>query len=202
MKQISVSNLKWITIGMLLLLLFLQRECHRCPDPEPEIVYKTKKVTIPGDSVPYEVEVPGPPVPVYRDTGSTQWKYHQVDTMAILSDYFATFFYADTISDDTSMVCIINDWITENKIKRRAIKFMNLRPIVYKTIVTPVEENEAERQRFKMFLGPTIGRSPEEFGIGPSVMVITSRENAYALDYDMINKDIYLKYYWKIKLKK
>jgi hypothetical protein len=68
--------------------------------------------TIPGDSIPYPVEVEVP-VPVYIDTNTTIPTI--VDTNAILRDYFARVNYCDTITDDTSFLAIIQDTVTRNR---------------------------------------------------------------------------------------
>lgn len=49
---------------------------------------------------------------------TTIYKYKNVDTAAILKDYFATIFYKDTIKGDYGNI-IINDSVAENRIKSR-----------------------------------------------------------------------------------
>ena len=97
MKKISV---------IILILVFSSfitwRECSRPPGDysDQDTIVITK--IIPGDSIPYAVEIEKKvPVPIYRDTGSTQWRNVSVDTMAILQDYFAKYYYDDNLMDNS-----------------------------------------------------------------------------------------------------
>lgn len=84
--------------------------------------------TIPGDTV-LRVIYQDRPRPVYIDTGSTIIIPANVDTNAILRDYFAKVYYSDTLND-TSYRVVIRDTVTENRIAWRQVQFQNLRPTV------------------------------------------------------------------------
>lgn len=80
-----MKSAPWIIIVVLLGVIFLQRECapsSECPEC-PEVIYDTVIDTIVYSDSVYI------PLPVYRDTGSTHWLRFPVDTLQILSDYFA-----------------------------------------------------------------------------------------------------------------
>jgi len=96
--------------------------------PKPEVIFSTRIDTIPGDSIPYAVEVQKP-VPVFIDTGSTRWRDRPIDTAAILADYFARVFYRDTLKDDSSALVIVEDTVTENRLQGRRLIFANRRPV-------------------------------------------------------------------------
>lgn len=99
-------------IAVLLVAIIILQQCRR--NPGPEVTTVVTHDTIPGDSVPYEVLLPKP-YPVYKDTGSTKWKFKDIDTCAILRDYFAEYYYQDTMKDDTSALVILNDMVTEEQ---------------------------------------------------------------------------------------
>jgi hypothetical protein len=187
--------LPWIIIGILSILLVIMQQCRKTP--EPEIVTTITHDTIPGDSIPYEVLLKKP-YPVYRDTGSTKWKYEKVDTCQILKNYYAENFYQDTLKDDTSALIVVNDIVTENQLQERKLTFQNRRATVINTTIT----NIGEIPRNKFFVGLAIGRSLNNFAVGPSILFVTKKSFAYGLTYDAINKDVYGSFYYKISFKK
>ncbi len=109
--------------------------------PKQELIITTRVDTIPGDSIPYAVEVKKP-VPVFIDTGSTRWRDRPIDTGAILADYFARVVYRDTLKNDTSALVIVEDTVTQNRLQNRRLIFANRRPvaIIHTTVVNYPEE--------------------------------------------------------------
>lgn len=188
-----MKTVPWIIIVILLLLLFLQRECNtHQPCPEcPEIVFDTIH-----DSVSYPVTI-YVPKPIYKDTGTTKWRYHKIDTSQILADYFSKNFYLDTLLNDTNALIIIADTITRNKITYR-LPTINIFPHTI-TQTTYIKNNLTPNR--KLFIGAGIGRNINQFGLSPSLMYITKKENAYTISYDILNKDICFTIFWKVKFK-
>lgn len=145
------GNIQTLTIIVLVVLIILMRMCQGKPSSknttkEPEI---TISETIKYDTI--EVEVPTY-VPKWRD----RWHpadtvFRDVDTAAILKDYFATYSYQDTIDHDSVMI-YINDQVTENKIANRDIKYDILYPTKTITIVEKHYINERE-----FYIGPRLG---------------------------------------------
>jgi len=183
----------YVIIIMLIGIIFLQRECHRCP----KVQTITTTDTIPGDSVPYAVEVPKP-IPYWIDTGSWHYQTQQIDTMAILRDYFARVYYLDTIMDDSSAFIAILDTITQNRIHGRKLYFANRKPtsIINTTTVLPSNEKS------KLYVGGMVAMNPgDKFDIGPSMMLITPR-GGYSYAYGVNEKSHTLTLVWKIKLQR
>lgn len=184
----------WIIIVVLMGIIILMRECTPAPKC-PECPPLSKCDTIKGDSIPYPVPV-RVPVISYRDTGSTHWRYKDIDTAAILKAFFARNFIADTLVNDTSLFIAVYDTVSENRIIYRKPKIHYFPTIIQKTTFIPTPPVR------KVFVGIGIGRNPNEFGLAPAALYISKKDNAYTAHYDFFNKDIYFTYFWKIRLKK
>jgi hypothetical protein len=199
--QIPKIPLSWGIILALIVLLFLQRECSKCPKcPEYKITKDTIK--IPGDKVPYKVKE-YVPKPYYKDTGSTHWRNNPVDTMLILKDYFTKYFYNDSIyyiktKGDTSCLVIIKEIISKNKIFNRELYVQNIKPqLIERTYISP-----AEKPRNKIYLGPVMTTTFKQSGIGIGGLLITKRNNGYSYSYDAINKFHTIGLFWKVGLRR
>jgi len=160
----------------------------------PEIVSVIKRDTIKGDSIPYPVEITKP-VPTYIDTGSidTILKYKDVDTLAILKDYYTKRFYNDTIlSKDSSVFIIMKDSVTRNRITYRKPYIQNRRETKIINKQTVVTYN-----RDGIYLGFNAGLS--EFG--GDIMYLKNR-NMIGAGVDIMRINQENKYFFKIKYKR
>ena len=192
-----MKSASYIIIIVLLAIIFLQRECNTSIDNTDcnntvEVVIDTIHDTVEILSVQYVPSIS------YIDTGSVLWKYHTIDTALILSDYFSKYYYQDTILNDTFGLIILRDTITQNKISYRN-PHISIYPRLIKqtTLLKQVAPPKA-----KLFLGLGLGRNLTHFSLSPSLMLITKKETAYSLSYDLLNHDIYFTMYWKIRLRK
>ncbi|KAF0195634.1 MAG: hypothetical protein FD166_2807 [Bacteroidetes bacterium] len=183
----------YLLILFLVVIIFLQRECHRCP----EAVTLTTINTIPGDSVPYLVEI-DKPVPKFIDTGS--WHYFDVDTMAILKDYFARVVYLDTLKDDSSAFIAVMDTVFQNRLQGRSLYFANRKPtsIIHNTTVLPEVDD-----RLKLYAGAMVAMAPRDrYDFGPAVILMTPRGNGYSYAFGVNEKSHTITLVWKVKLKR
>lgn len=192
--------LLWFIIVILCILLLIMQQCHKTP--VPEIITTITHDTIPGDSVPYTVLLKKP-YPVYRDTGSTKWKFEKVDTSQILKDYFATNYYQDTLKNDTSALIVLNDVVTENQLMQRKLTFQNRRATVINTTIT----NIGETPRNKIYVGVGLGNSIANFSdntlmLTANVLWTTKRRWAYELQYDVFNKTVAATAFYKLSFRK
>lgn len=142
------GNIQTVTIIFLILFIILMRMCQgskSVPDkPKITIVESIKYDTIYNEVtkyVPKWTEKKLPPDTVYKD----------VDTAAILKNYFAEYTYSDTINHDTVKI-YINDKVSKNKIISRDVKYKILYPI--KTIT--IKEKHYINQR-EFYIGPRLG---------------------------------------------
>jgi len=184
----------WLIIGVLLIVIFLQRiwPSQKMPkEPQKETIYDTIH-----DTVPYLV-IRYVPKPVYKDTGSTKWKWHKVDTSAILQDYYSKHYYIDTLANDSIALVVIRDTVSQNRIisRQKSLTFFQ------RTIKQTTTIKAPSLNRRKLFVGLSIGRNPKQFALSPSILYTSRKDNAYAFSYDVLNHDIYLSMYWKIRFK-
>lgn len=187
-------------IAVLIVEIIILQQCRR--EPEPEVITVVTHDTIQGDSVPYEVLLPKP-YPVYKDTGSTKWKFKDVDTCAILKDYFAEYYYQDTMKDDTSALVILNDMVTENRLQNRKLIFQNRRATVINTTIT----NYGDIPAHKIYLGAGLNNSVVNFnentlGLTANVLWVTKNRWAYEAGYDIFHKSFEVTAFYKLSFKK
>jgi hypothetical protein len=192
--------LPWLIIGVLCILLVIMQQCRHTP--EPEIITTVTHDTIPGDSVPYEVLLKKP-YPVYRDTGSTKWKYEKVDTCQILQNYYAENYYQDTLKNDTSALIVLNDMVTENQLQARKLTFQNRRATVINTTIN----NYGELPTHKIYIGAGLNNSvvnldENTLGITANVLWVAKNRWAYEAGYDIFHNTIELTAFYKLSFKK
>lgn len=183
----------WIIIILLLGVIFLLRECAPVPDPCdcPEVDTVT---VVQVDSVAYPVTSYVPKI-VYK----TQYINLNlpVDSAAVVAAFMELNYYNDTLVNDSNAFVRVEDTVGFNRIIWRQ-KTVRIFPRTIYT--TQIVSKLADPQR-KLFVGLGVGRSPESFGLAPSVLYISKRETAYSLHYDVLNKDFYFTAYFKIKLR-
>ena len=187
-------------IAVLIVAIIILQQCRR--KPEPEVITVVTHDTIQGDSVPYEVLLPKP-YPVYKDTGSTKWKFKDIDTCAILRDYYAEYYYQDTMKDDTSALVIVNDMVTENRLQNRKLIFQNRRATVINTTIT----NYGDIPAHKIYLGAGLNNSVVNFnentlGLTANVLWVTKNRWAYEAGYDIFHKSFEVTAFYKLSFKK
>lgn len=111
-------NLQTLLIVVLAVFLFLQRSCSFTPKVEPEII---TEIVIQFDTIKVtEKEY----VPKYIRKTIVEIDSFQlpIDTVSILRDYYAEYFYTDTIKIDTLGTIVINDIVTRNLISMRDVQ--------------------------------------------------------------------------------
>ena len=184
----------WIIIIVLLVALFLQRECTPvvvCPEC-PQTTSDTIRDTITKPTVHYI------PKPIYTDTGRTKWRFHQVDTMQILSDYFSRHLYQDTLQNDSNALIVLTDTVSQNRIVYRYPQItlypQTIRQSTWVEVPKPLKNT--------LYLGMSIGRNPTKFGLAPSAMFKSKKDHVYSFSYDLISHDMYVGIYWKISFRK
>ena len=112
------KNIQTLLVVVLAALLFLQRGCSSTPPVEPEVITEvvTKWDTVKIEKTEYVPKIVEKVV-VNIDTFSAP-----IDTVTVLKDYSAKYFYTDTIQIDTLGSIVINDTITRNLISMRDVQ--------------------------------------------------------------------------------
>jgi hypothetical protein len=112
------KNIQTLLVVVLAALLFFQRGCSSTPPTEPKVITEvvTKWDTVKVEQTEYVPQIIEKVV-VNIDTFSTP-----IDTVSVLKDYYAKYFYTDTIQLDTLGSIIVNDTITRNLISFRDVQ--------------------------------------------------------------------------------
>ena len=112
------KNIQTLLVVVLAALLFLQRGCSSTPPVEPEVITEvvTKWDTLRVTEKEY--------IPKYIRKTIVDIDTFQapIDTVSILKDYYAKYFYTDTIKIDTLGTIIVNDTVTRNLISMRDVQ--------------------------------------------------------------------------------
>lgn len=198
-------NPAYFVIAVLVVIIVLQRACHRevdcpeCPTFDTSAFVATLPIDYNKDCVIYKPQYY--PVYEYRDTGSTRYipVPSNIDSLAVVEAYFTRNVVQDTIINDSNAFIVINDVVWMNEIQTRLVFPKVIRPhlkTVTKTVFKPVEP------RTKVYIGFTIGAGLNQFGAGAGALLQTKRDHVYGLTYDPFNKYGQFSVYWKIKLRK
>jgi len=162
-------------------------------------IVKTKVVTKKGEDIYHET--------IKHDTAI---KLVNVDTVALLHDYFAKNIYKDTLHlpDSLGIVSLI-DTITQNKILGRTFNASVKQRTIKETMIVK------ELPKTKVFYGLEGGFNKADFvsSVGMGVLINTKKDKILQLGLGVNNKTTdgtnggftpYIRggVYWKIKLKK
>ena len=180
----------YIIIIILLVVIFLQRECSRpqpCPDPVVRVdtVYRY-------DTIPYT------PPPMTPKPGNVIENTipQKIDSLAVARAYFSKRFGVDTLVNDSLYLLSLRWEVTENAPTLFQPTIINRKP------TTIISHTPVEKAKNKVFVGFTVNRLPSDYGLSASLALLTKRENLYTVSYDLRNKDVQAGIYWKIKFKK
>jgi len=168
----------WIVIAVLAAIIFFLRECsgpkEDCPEPKLFTVTEILK----GDSIPYEVKV-RVPVPYKVEVHDTV--FTDVDTAAILTDYFIHRTYKDTLKDDTSALIVIEETVGRNRILDRRLWYQNRRPISITNHITQWDTCPPPRR--KVFVGLSMSFGRDVFDVGAGLSLLNKNEHRYSIMY-------------------
>jgi len=188
------SNLQTILIVGLVVIILLMRQCDG-EKPVIKTIVETKE-TVKWDTIkiPEITYVPKWKTKIVRVTDTIP---NDIDTMEILKDYYAKYFYTDTLDIDSIGNIVINDTITQNKIFARKPKVNIQIPTITKEIVITKVISERE-----FYYGVGLQGSTDQLNyLGGEFLYRTKKKNAYGVSLG-INQDfspiIGGKVYWKI----
>jgi len=185
------KNIQTLLVVVLAALLFLQRGCSSTSPVEPEVI--TEVVTQWDTIRVAEKEY----VPKYIrktiveiDTFSVP-----IDTISILKDYYAKYFYTDTIKIDTLGTIVINDTVTRNLISMRDVQSNIFIPT---TTIT----NTVYLYKREFYGGIAIGSTNQAVqNINGELLYINKKRDAYGFGVGLNPQwqPVYtVRMYWKI----
>ena len=98
-----------------------------------------------------------------------------IDTSAILADYYAKYYFVDTLSFDTLGYALVKDTVSQNKIASRGVEYkLNIPKI---TIEKTIYLNQRE-----FYYGVGVAGNPQQLNyVGGEVLYRTKKKQAYGL---------------------
>jgi hypothetical protein len=187
------KSIPYIIIAILLVVIIFLRECSPKPKPCPPPSVFTHTVTI---HVPVNIPFPVPFPVNHIDTFTVP---ADVDTAAILKDYYALNIYVRTILDDSSGHLIIHDSVTHNRLKRYSLTG-HINIIEHTTTIT---NDITKPLRNRVFLGLQIGSNLNSIMLFPTATLLTKKDKTiYSIAYDPFSKVGYVGVQFKIILNK
>jgi hypothetical protein len=188
-----MKNLPVILIVVIFILFgyitYLQ-EFKGCPECSNEVIIERDTILKDTTIYVYKTIISEPEIIIELDTF---WEYHNVDTTKILSDYFKTRIYRDTLKNDTSAFIKIEETITQNKITKRDLFFKNRR-------ITAINTKVTNPPRVDVYVGSILSGSKTSFNFSGSLLLKTKKDNIYGLYWSPITHEVGGQIYWKIKL--
>jgi len=185
------KNIQTLLIVVLAVLLLLQRSCSSTPQVEPKVItevvtnWDTVKVTT-KEYVPKYIRKTIVDIDTFQAP---------IDTVSILKDYYAKYFYTDTIKIDTLGTIVINDTVTRNLISIRDVQSNIFIPTT--TVTNTIYINKRE-----FFGGVSVGATNQAVqNINGELLYINKKRNAYGfgIGLDPNFQPIYtVRMYWKI----
>ena len=185
------KNIQTLLVVVLAVLLFLQRGCSSTPPVEPKVITEvvTKWDTVKVEKTEYVPKVVEKVV-VNIDTFSAP-----IDTTAVLKDYYAKYFYTDTIQLDTLGSIIVNDTITRN-----LISFRDVQSDIF--IPTTTITNTVYLYKREFYGGVSVGATNQAVqNINGELLYVNKKRQVYGFGVGL-NPDFQPVYtvrmYWKI----
>lgn len=174
-----LNSLQTVLIFILVLVLLYLTQCSKTDPVEPEVIVtiETKWDTVNVVQTEY--------IPKWRTKIVTERDTipADVDTMAILEDYYAKYYYTDTLTLDTLGYLVVNDTITQNSILSR--RFESKVQIPTTTITKEIYLNNRE---FYWGIGAH-GRTDQLNYVGGEFMYRTKNKQVYGLGIGL-NQDL------------
>jgi len=185
------KNIQSLLVVVLAVLLFYQNSCSSTPPVEPQTITEvvTRWDTLKVATKEY--------VPKYIRKTVVDIDTFQapVDTISILKDYYAKYFYTDTIKVDSLGFIVINDTVTRNLISKRDVQSNIFIPTTTITNTTYLYKRE-------LFWGASVSGNKEQIqSVNGELMYVNKKRNAYGfgVGVDQNFQPIFTgRLYWKI----
>ncbi len=121
----------------------------------------------------------------------------KVDTQAILKCYFAKYAYRDTLVD-SNIVVAIADTVSQNSILSRNYSYQIKRPQTLQQITNTLKQPD----KVGFYFGASASLNKNLLaGFSPEVMITSKNKAAYGIGYDLLNKSLCGRIYWKINIR-
>jgi len=200
-------------IALLIALLIIQQQCHR-PVP-PSVTTKTVTTTKSDTSkIKKNIQKPVPvqqiisgiislPDTFYFPYPDTVYK-PVLDTAKLkqlLKEFLTKNIYDRVLMNDTNAYIELSDTVYKNELWKGLLTFINRRAT---QIITNTTTTVTNPDRFKFYIGGTLGGNTSEISsAGINLLMTTRKNNAYAIGNNLLIKqpNINISVYWKIHFK-
>ncbi len=196
-RNFKLSTFYVVIIVVLIVIILFMRSCSPTTDcPEQGKPITTVDTVYVDKIVPHKVYIPGITKYIPGDTVYIK----DIDTTAVLNDYFAKRVYDDTIKLEGLGYVLIKDTISQNKIISRITDGKYKIPVIIKETIIPIKPKN------QVYVGiDFIGGPPNLLNyVGPSLTLKTKKDKMYSIGAG-INSSGYVNYSlrigWKIKFK-
>jgi len=185
------KNIQTLLVVVLAALLFFQRGCSSTPPVEPKVITEvvTKWDTVKVEQTEYVPQIIEKVV-INIDTFTTP-----IDTVSVLKDYYAKYFYTDTIQLDTLGSIIVNDTITRN-----LISFRDVQSNIF--IPTTTITNTVYLYKREFYGGISVGSTNQAVqNINAELLYINKKRQSYGFGVGLNPQwqPVYtVRMYWKI----
>lgn len=177
------------TIGLLLLTFYIGKSCNETPVPDTSNtesytdtnwVNLEREIKIPRDSI------------VLRDSIVYDSIPFEIDTPAIIQDYFTKKYITTTAGNDTLSI-EISDTLYRNRISYRSVNWNLNVPIIKDSTYT-----EVVKYRNGLYVGGQVGILGENPTLVPTVHFINKNRSSYSIGYDLLQRSIVIGYYYRL----
>ena len=180
----KVEKYIWLVIGIIILIVGVSIKDKYFPTIETTIVYDT----VWTDTVKIKKYIKEP-YPVYVDTGSVQIIILPVDSAEITEayiklhkKYFSTYYYKDTLKNDSIAFIEIGAKITQNKPVSYDLNYFNKTPSIINNTTNIYSQNE-------FWIGLDVGKGI----ICPNILYKLKKGYNFGVGYNLENNSIVLK---------
>lgn len=122
---------------------------------------------------------------IYINITDTIYKMQKIDTLEILKEFTKTYFYADTLKNDTSAFIVVFDKVTNNQISERNWEFINRRP----THIQTTTNHYTSAREWNVGVGGVFSGNSAMLDYGVGVHIKHKRIN-YTANYIISNKSV------------
>jgi len=186
-----------LIIGVLVIIILLQRSCGGTGKPCPEVV-KTDTITIIKHDTVVDTIYIDKPKPYETIVTDTIIKYDSAKCQLTYRLYYSKNIYRDILKDDSTALIILEDTVWKNELQHRKLYYTNRTPQITQIITKTIEQP----LRNKVFVGATLGGWSDKITAGGSVMLTTKLDHGYSATFDPFYKCVYGTVYWKLRLSK
>lgn len=185
--------ISWIITGVLAAVVVLQ---FVFPYQKETIVYKDKYVT---DTVMEYIHDTVIVTSVKTVFLVDSIEFHDtvvvVDTSDVISDYFASKYVSDTLSNDSILYAVSKYTISQNALQSRTFDYLIRRPTTI-NVITPMPDPKGS-----FWIGLSTGGNRNEFSLRPFVEYQTKTDWKFGYGYDLVRSSHNLTVARKINIK-